>query len=307
MSHDPAEFQLASEPAVTVENGQPGSLARASGSPSVAWPVVASYGGGDNGRAMLIEMARRGVRPDLILFADTGGEHPETYENNAAFNDWLLDHGMPPIVTVRDGRQSLEDEVREAKTLPSLVFGFRSCSDKYKVRPQHRYLAKWQPALNAWAAGGKVVKLIGYDAGEVHRLKDFDDDRFMVEYPLARWGWRRPQCTATVKAAGLRPGKSACFYCPATKKHEVLTLARKHPDLFARAVDMERNASAATTVKGLGRNWSWEQLVAADEAQSKLFDNLPDLIPCGCYDGGSSDPANIAGQTRPERSEGRCL
>ena len=26
MSHDPAEFQLASEPAVTVENGQPGSL-----------------------------------------------------------------------------------------------------------------------------------------------------------------------------------------------------------------------------------------------------------------------------------------
>jgi hypothetical protein len=29
---------------------------------------------------MLIEFAHRGIRPDLILFADTGGEKPETYQ-----------------------------------------------------------------------------------------------------------------------------------------------------------------------------------------------------------------------------------
>jgi hypothetical protein len=28
---------------------------------------------------MLVEFARRDIRPDLILFADTGGEKPETY------------------------------------------------------------------------------------------------------------------------------------------------------------------------------------------------------------------------------------
>jgi hypothetical protein len=52
---------------------------------------------------------------------------------------------------------------------------------------------------------------------------------------------------------------------------------------------MERGASAATTVKGLGRNWRWEDLVKADDAQMKLFEELPDTIPCGCYDGGSGD------------------
>lgn len=265
------------------------------------WPLVVSFGGGTNSAAMLIEMARRGVRPDLILFADTGGELPETMAFVAAFSDWLLDHGMPPVVTVSDGRTTLEREVREANTLPSLVFGFRSCSDKYKVRPQERYLKKWQPALDAWASGGKVVKLIGYDAGESHRIANYDDKRFVVAYPLVEWGWRRKECVAVVEAAGFRPAKSACFFCPASKRGEVLRLAKTHPDLFARAVEMERNASAATTVKGLGRNWGWEDLVAADEAQMKLFDDLPDPVPCGCYDGGSDDWANAPHEPQTPR------
>jgi hypothetical protein len=251
--------------------------------------LVVSFGGGTNSAAMLIEMTRRGVKPDLIMFADTGGELPETYQFVRDFSEWLTDRGMPEVVTVSDGRTTLEREVRDAGTLPSLVFGFRSCSDKYKVRPQERYLKQWQPAIDAWAAGGKVVKLIGYDAGEHHRVKDFNDKRFMVSYPLVQWGWGRRECVAVVRAAGFAPAKSACWFCPASRRHEVIALAKTHPDLFARAVEMERGATAATTVKGLGRNWRWEDLVKADEAQMKLFDDLPDMVPCGCYDGGASD------------------
>ena len=42
-------------------------------------PLVVSYGMGVDSTAMLIGMAQRSIRPDLILFADTGGEKPETY------------------------------------------------------------------------------------------------------------------------------------------------------------------------------------------------------------------------------------
>lgn len=252
----------------------------------VKWPIAVSFGGGTNSAAMLIEMARREVIPDLIMFADTGGELPETMQFVADFSEWLVRHGMPPVITVNDGRRTLEEEVLEANTLPSLVFGFRSCSDKYKVRPQNRYLKTWQPALDAWEAGGKVVKLIGYDAGESHRVKGHDDARFMVSYPLVEWNWRRKECVDVVASEGFNPAKSACWFCPASRKGEVLQLAEKHPDLFARAVAMEQNATVATTVKGLGRNWRWEDLVKADENQMKLFDNIPDQVPCGCYDGG---------------------
>lgn len=259
-------------------------LSAAPGSP-VRWPVVVSFGGGTNSAAMLIEMAGRKVRPDLILFADTGGERPEVYAFVHAFSAWLTAHDMPAVTWVKEPRKTLEQEVREANTLPSLVFGFRSCSDKYKVRPQNRYLATWQPAVDAWAAGGKVVKLVGYDMDESHRVRDYDSARYMVDYPLVRWGWDRLMCEQIVRRAGFRPAKSACFYCPASTKRDVLKLADSHPDLFARAVEMERNATAATTAKGLGRHWSWETLVNADRAQLDLFDDLPDEVPCGCYDG----------------------
>lgn len=252
-----------------------------------SWPITVGYGGGDNSRALLIEMHRRGIVPDLILFADTGGELPNTYANNAAFSAWLVSVGMPPIIVVKDGRTTLEREVLDANTLPSKAFGFASCSDKYKLRPQNRYLAKWQPAIDAWAVGGKVVRLVGYDVNERHRIKDYDDKRFLVRYPLVDWGWGRERCTAEVIKGGFESSKSACFFCPSMKKREVLALSVNYPDHFARAVAMERNATAATTAKGLGRNWSWEALVNADADQLKLFEESHTDVPCGCYDGGT--------------------
>jgi len=38
---------------------------------------VVAYGGGTNSTAMLIWMYEQGMRPDLILFANTGGENPQ--------------------------------------------------------------------------------------------------------------------------------------------------------------------------------------------------------------------------------------
>jgi 3'-phosphoadenosine 5'-phosphosulfate sulfotransferase (PAPS reductase)/FAD synthetase len=40
-----------------------------------------AFGGGTNSTAMLCGFRERGIKPDLILFADTGGELPETYEH----------------------------------------------------------------------------------------------------------------------------------------------------------------------------------------------------------------------------------
>ncbi|QDU97641.1 hypothetical protein Pla8534_54920 [Lignipirellula cremea] len=48
-------------------------------SPAPKPPLVVAYGLGVDSTAMLIGLQRRGVRPDLILFANTGGEKPETY------------------------------------------------------------------------------------------------------------------------------------------------------------------------------------------------------------------------------------
>ena len=64
-------------------------------------PIVVAYGGGKNSTAMLIWLWKQGIVPDLILFADTGGEKPETYEFIEVFNQWLLAKGMPEITMLR--------------------------------------------------------------------------------------------------------------------------------------------------------------------------------------------------------------
>jgi 3'-phosphoadenosine 5'-phosphosulfate sulfotransferase (PAPS reductase)/FAD synthetase len=64
-------------------------------------PLVVAYGLGVDSTAMLVEFARRGIRPDLILFADTGGEKPETYQDLAIIRPFLREVGFPNVTVVR--------------------------------------------------------------------------------------------------------------------------------------------------------------------------------------------------------------
>jgi hypothetical protein len=238
-----------------------------------ALSVVAAFGGGTNSYAYIIGMWERGEPIDLILFSDTGGEKPNTYRNIEIFQDWLAGKGFPPITVVRKEGLTLEQDCLNRKALPSIAYGFKSCSDHFKIRPQQAYLK---------ANNIEVTQmLIGYDAGEPQRVRDIPGNR----YPLIEWGWGREECIEAIERVGLPlPGKSACFFCPSSKKREIMLLRRDYPDLAARAVAMEKNADL-TMVKGLGRSFAWGDLYEADDAQSKLFPESPIEQDCGCYDG----------------------
>jgi len=254
-----------------------------------------AFGGGLDGTAALIEFYRRGIKPDLILFADTGNrdsEKPETYEHVDRMDKWCQERFGVPVTTVRNDGQykTLENECLSKHMLPSIAYGFKSCSDKYKIRPQEKFCSTWAPALEAWGRGDRVIKAVGYNASEPHRAAKQYDPKYENWYPLIEWGITRPMVLDIVRAEfGFLPPKSACYFCPSSKKSEVIQLSRQHPDLFARAVQMERNAaSTLQTVKGLGRHWSWEELVKADESQLKLFpETVP--MPCVCFDGQGDD------------------
>lgn len=127
---------------------------------------------------------------------------------------------------------------------------------------------------------------MGIHAGESHRGQVDDCERYTYARPLVDWEWDQADCEAAIVRAGLPvPHKSACWFCPAMKKHEVIRLAKDEPGLFARAVAMERNAKPNLgSVKGLGRNWTWEGIVKADASQLRMFVDTIDT-PCMCDDG----------------------
>lgn len=246
-------------------------------------PTMVSYGAGTNSTAMLVEMVRRGEHVDLVTFADTGGERPETYAYVEMFSAWLVERGMPHIFTVKKGgrEETLEENCLRMNMLPSVAYGFKSCSKKFKIEPQEKFANNHSLTLAAWAEGLKVVKCIGYDAGEPHRAKFFEDKKYQWRYPLLEWDMGREECIDSIRSAGLPlPGKSSCFFCPNAKPPEILSLP---DDLQNRAIALERNA-ALTSIKGLGRRWRWEDLIASDRQQMDMFSQPPEM-PCGCYDG----------------------
>lgn len=256
-------------------------------------PVVVSYGGGTNSTAMLIGLVKRQEPVDLILFADTGGERPGTYAYLKLFSDWLTERGYPAIVTVcytnKDGdRVTLESRSLQTERLPSLAYGFKKCSLRFKRDPQNKYVNNWQPARDCWSRGDQVIKLLGFDADESHRMQTSrDDSKYRYLYPLVEWNWGREECVEAIESAGLpSPGKSSCFFCPAMKPREILQLKACHPDLLERALAIERAAAphCRGAIVGLGRDWKWERMIKADEAQLKLFKTGPKTL-CGCYDG----------------------
>src|SRR5215216_2891692 len=63
--------------------------------------LVVALGLGRDSTALLVLLYELGIRPDLILFADTGGEKPETYAYVSVLNAWLVRVGFPLITVVR--------------------------------------------------------------------------------------------------------------------------------------------------------------------------------------------------------------
>lgn len=259
--------------------------------------TIVSYGGGTNSTAMLVGLHERGIRPDAITFADTGSEKPHTYTHVVEVNRWCERVGFPTIETLSavmpqqiiDG--TLEQECMRLGKLPAKAYGFSSCSDKWKMEPQRRYNKQF--ALQHGIAQSEITRLIGFDADEQSRVDRGIANSHKREvrelYPLHQWGWGREECIEAIARAGLpQPGKSACFFCPSSKKHEIITLAKDYPALARRAVQMERRALAGvgpapqTTSAGLGRGFSWELLLAGQIDMGEY--GMPEA-DCGCVDG----------------------
>jgi hypothetical protein len=247
---------------------------------------------GVDSTALLIELARLYIatgnpayRPDIITFADTGNEKKETYAYEKVIQEFLKRVGFPPLVTVRyqpgESRvkhgmyYTLEQNCLMNATLPSLAFGYKKCSSKWKRTPQDKYREDQQICRDAWAAGLQVIVCIGYDAGpkDQRRADIEDDEQYEYWYPLIHLGWDRPECIRQIQLEGLsgwedwrglkwvrkggQPVKSACWYCPSTGADELENFSQTEHgrDYLRGIVRMEDTAQPLlTTIDGLWRN-----------------------------------------------------
>lgn len=125
---------------------------------------IVSFGGGTNSAALLIGLYKHKIPIDLITFADTGAEHPHTYQFIEIINQWLAEHGMPQITVVQyvdryGNRLSLETECLRSHTLPSIAYGHKRCSQKHKIAPQESFATTMRLAAKYGSAARKSTAI----------------------------------------------------------------------------------------------------------------------------------------------------
>jgi len=208
---------------------------------------VFSCGGGVQSTACLVLAAQGKIPYRTFIFAHVGenAEDPRTLDYIrdtlipfAKKNkiDWITirrvkKNGHPADLwdeLHRDNR-SIDIPVRMSNGAP----GNRNCTTMYKIKP----IAKW---IKHHAPNCTLGKGISTD--EPHRATPSrESDGYISAYPLIELGIDRSQCLQIVAKAGLpQPPKSACFFCPYKTTEQWITLRRERPELFAKAVSLEK-------------------------------------------------------------------
>jgi len=266
---------------------------------------VVSFGGGVQSVALLVLAAQQIIDYSTFLFANVGAdsENPGTlrylYDVARPFarTHGLEIHELHRVPTrghfagrvetlygrmTRPGSRSLPIPVRMANGAP----GTRSCTADFKIRP----IGKWLRSQGA-SRDNPAAVAIGFSTDEIHRCNRKKAQPFEIpEYPLIDLGMSRADCHALITQAGLPvPPKSACWFCPFRRLASWAEARRDEPDLFWRAVDLERTLNHRRDELGrdhvylsrLGR--PLDEAIA--EAQPPLFDPAGADGPPSCDEG----------------------
>lgn len=237
---------------------------------------VLSLGGGTQSCALALMSAAGDLpRLDHVVFADTQGELPETYEYLGYLRGQLDAAAIPlHVVTAGDLYADLLTSVPTSAnpTPPVHVLnpdgskgriGQYRCSYGYKRRVVTRKVKQLCGGRGAWKRT-TVEQWIGFSLEEVGRMRQSDDcrcghrsrrhgdsgcercacerfDRWQVNrWPLVELGMRRADTIAWFARNGHpTPGRSACWFCPNSGNDRWQALRADHGDLFERACHLD--------------------------------------------------------------------
>ena len=178
-------------------------------------------------------------KTDFVIFADTGSENPETYDYLNNIIKPYLEKIQKPLVIVHGEEiinnkpvTNMEEAYLGWNAIP--VRFMRHCTDKWKIRPMQRYLKEHYP-------NGNLIKIIGFAFDEIQRVKCQTGETW---YPLIEKKMTREDCIRYIQSRGFPvPPKSGCFYCPFQRINQWKELRSNHPDLWQRAIELEKNGS----------------------------------------------------------------
>lgn len=179
--------------------------------------VIVSGMGNDSAK-LIAATYLSGYEPDFVIFCDTGNEMPHTYKFMAFLSRWMMERNWSKLIVVKkknaDGDViNVFDENYKNGRMPPVTYGFKTCSQRFKIELANRTLAKlfghgiepsgfldgkflsWRKRnglkhktplpvalyeynrkkhkINWNGWGNKIVKAVGLNADEDHRVDNW--------------------------------------------------------------------------------------------------------------------------------------
>jgi 3'-phosphoadenosine 5'-phosphosulfate sulfotransferase (PAPS reductase)/FAD synthetase len=240
--------------------------------------LIVSYGLGRDSTAMLIKLAQLGIRPEIIIHADTGAEKDSTYAYLPIMNAYLRSIGFPEITIVklhRNRDRNFETHLFRLGIFGSLTYGSHKCSATWKIDAIEAHLKTRRDVREAKRQGRTIVRAIGFEAGEEYRASRQEkkkkeqqenscknggaftlnhDSEYATWLPLIELAIDFDSVLDTIWREGLPiPPKSSCYFCAGMRQIEVYQLSQTEPHKFFRALVLERLAQRNRIVPHVGR------------------------------------------------------
>ena len=214
---------------------------------------ILSNGGGVQTFAIQCLVAQGEIeKPDLVLFADTGGESSQTYLHIKNVQKPLLAQLDIPFISIKRSPDELFWHSYNSGVTPRPPL----CSWMFKRDVINRYLKRL----------GHAQVMIGISLDEESRGYKKSAVSWVENiYPLLELELTRDDCIDAIGRQNLPvPPKSGCWFCPYKRTSQWFDLKRDFPDKFNLALKME-----ADTGHTLRKN---QQPLISISSQGKLFE-----------------------------------
>ena len=217
---------------------------------------ICGISGGKDSSALAVYMRRR-VPEMEYFFCDTGAELPETYEYLTRLEVIL---GKPVVrLNASRGFDHWFEVFRGALPSPQM----RWCTKNMKIKP-----------IEEWIGDDPAVSYVAIRSDESNRKGHISTKRNIeTRFPFVEDGIDRSDVLRILDDAGIGlpeyyewRTRSGCYFCFYQRKAEWIGLADRHPELFERAVAIERKVLLEAGADGdadfggramKGRQYTW--------------------------------------------------
>lgn len=243
--------------------------------------TMLSFGGGQDSTAILYKLIYDKAFRDeyaprnlIVVMADTGNEHPETYDHVMYIRGLCKEHNIPFYflrgsleLTSPSWSKGLVSFYETHNAIGSKAFP-KTCTDKLKITPIYNWLddhlkhvwgapgnGRKQSIINFAKHYGKIDVLLGIAKGEEGRASTNEEsfakwmrDSVNKRYPLIDLGMDRQACQDYIQEVGEDvPLPSNCILCPFMSMQELLYMKRNMPQWFDKWVELEANKIKANS------------------------------------------------------------